>query len=210
MTQRRAFEIDTHRGDAELVPFGEKLALPERFEATITPHDPQQPVCHLTIALEDGRPVCTSMTLDRQGASSRITSVNLRVPLSEYVRAAIDHGRIGHRRFAAEGQLTATAGGETLPVYSEPTGDGYRAIPTVGAGDTPDYAEATKRRRRRVIDDALMRKVAATYKAALAAGEGPTQAIAHQEYVSRSTASRWVKEARKAGHLGPATPRRAG
>jgi len=210
MTQRRDFEIETWRGDAELVPLGERFAVPAEFEATITPHDPQRPVCHLTVALEDGRPVCTSLRLERQGADSRITSVNVRVPVSEFIRAAIDHSRIGHWRLPGSGPVPITAFGETFQQPSEPAGAGHRAIPIIGAGRTSDYAEATKRRRRRVIDDALLRKVAATYMAALAAGEGPTQTIANREYVSRSTASRWVKEARQAGHLGPATPRRAG
>lgn len=209
MTRRRDFEVETHRGDAELVPLGEKYAIPAEFEATITPHDREQPVCHLTVALEAGRPVCTALRLERQGPGARITTVNVRVPVSEFIRAAIDSSRIGHLRLEGPGPVTITAFGETVPHPYESTADGHVAVPIGGAGRTPEYGDAA-RRRRRVIDDDLLRGVASRYREALAAGEGPTQAIADEEYVSRSTASRWVKQAREAGHLGAPLHRVAG
>jgi len=69
-------------------------------------------------------------------------------------------------------------------------------------------------RRRRVTDD-LLKSVATTYRSALDRGENPTEAVFTafentERPVSRSTAGRWVMEARKRGFLGSATERKAG
>jgi len=72
-------------------------------------------------------------------------------------------------------------------------------------------AELPEKRRRRVLDDAFLRRVAEIYRAALAAGL-PTQEEIERQLgpVSGSTARRWVMQARLAGFLGPALGRKAG
>jgi hypothetical protein len=50
----------------------------------------------------------------------------------------------------------------------------------------------------------------AQYRDALAAGEPPTRAVSVRYGVARSTAGRWIAEARRRGELGKARPRIAG
>lgn len=53
-------------------------------------------------------------------------------------------------------------------------------------------------------------EVARIYSQALVEGTPPLQAVVKQKFVSESTASRWVADARKQGLLPPTTPGRAG
>ena len=71
--------------------------------------------------------------------------------------------------------------------------------------------ELPEQRRRRVLDEAFLRRVAEIYRAALAAGL-PTQEEIERQLgpVSGSSARRWVMQARQAGLLGPALGTRAG
>ena len=73
------------------------------------------------------------------------------------------------------------------------------------------YASNVRRPRRGspVSDDHLGR-VAELYRAALERGDPPTQTIADEMHAARSTAARWVAQARERGHLGPSLPGRAG
>jgi len=64
---------------------------------------------------------------------------------------------------------------------------------------------------RRLPDDERLAAVAETYRQAMVLGERPTQAVADALGVARSTAGRWVQEARTHGYLRPAPgPRMAG
>ncbi len=71
-----------------------------------------------------------------------------------------------------------------------------RAADRVGAAQGP-------------TDDAL-RHVATTYRMAHLMGLPPTESVAQDLDLPRSTAGRWVMAARKRGFLGPAEPRKAG
>lgn len=63
----------------------------------------------------------------------------------------------------------------------------------------------------RGYDDEHFRKVAATYRAALAAApRAPTKWLAEREKVSLATARRWVQRARDRGFLGASEPGKAG
>lgn len=53
-------------------------------------------------------------------------------------------------------------------------------------------------------------EVAALYERAFWMGENPTQSVADQKQVSRSTAANWVSKARQLGFLGPTTRGRPG
>jgi hypothetical protein len=59
-------------------------------------------------------------------------------------------------------------------------------------------------RRRHLLTDTHLRTVAEVYRAALAEGHPPTQAIAEKYQITHSTASKWVRKARDAGSLGAA------
>lgn len=57
--------------------------------------------------------------------------------------------------------------------------------------------------RRRSITPGLLREVAEVYRRAYAEGNAPTQAVALHFVITKPTAARWVREARRAGALGP-------
>lgn len=64
--------------------------------------------------------------------------------------------------------------------------------------------------RRRLITADLLAEVADVYRKALESGQPPTQAVEKHFTTTHSTAARWVREARKAGALGPAQGPKAG
>lgn len=90
------------------------------------------------------------------------------------------------------------------------------------AAEAGSFATTTSPRRRsrplvapegRGYSDEFYAQVAENYKEALERGsKRPVEAIAAEARppVPRSTAGRWVKEARRRGHLGPAQPGKAG
>jgi Family of unknown function (DUF6214) len=63
---------------------------------------------------------------------------------------------------------------------------------------------------RRYVTDNELRRVAAVYRSAHAAGAAPAKAVMGELEVSRATAGRLIRRARDRGFLGPATPRKAG
>ena len=67
-----------------------------------------------------------------------------------------------------------------------------------------------RRRGRRGMDEDFYRGISEEYRGLLERGERPTTGIAKAHAVGRSTASRWIREARNRGLLGEAVPRRAG
>lgn len=73
-----------------------------------------------------------------------------------------------------------------------------------GAGSADMPAPPESRQVRRVLSESLLVEVAEVYRAACAAGFPPLNRIAESFGVSHSAAGRWVREARKAGILGPA------
>jgi len=58
--------------------------------------------------------------------------------------------------------------------------------------------------------DEALKRVAAVYRMAHLMGLPPTESVAQDLALPRSTAGRWVSMARSRGFLGPAQPRRAG
>ena len=74
------------------------------------------------------------------------------------------------------------------------------------------YAHETvaARRSRPRLDDDHFRDVAGIYRSALGDGLDPVAQVKAAFSVARSTAGRWVVEARKRGHLGPTTRGKAG
>lgn len=64
---------------------------------------------------------------------------------------------------------------------------------------------------RRTLSDDVLRRVATTYRSAIAVGLPPTQAVAGEFGITRANAGQWVHVARQRGHLRPSPgPRMAG
>jgi hypothetical protein len=203
---------------SRLVMIGERLAVPERFTATVEPADEALPICDLAIVVEQGRPVCSELTLRRSPGGPPLTGTVLRyLPIGDYVRRAADAlGRWKIRARDPNGPLTLTVADEdgepeTHLLDAEPFDDEHVAVPIAGGTLTSDYRAATRAPRERGrVSDEMLRETANVYRAALAAGKRPTQAVTREMHVSRATAGRWVAQARKRGFLGPARPRVAG
>ena len=70
-------------------------------------------------------------------------------------------------------------------------------------------AVSTTRRRRNSVNDDLLKEVAQVYRAAMPAG-APTEAVRQHFYVSHSSATRYVRLAREASHLGRSNGSRGG
>lgn len=70
----------------------------------------------------------------------------------------------------------------------------------VGEGTEPNPRPV---RTRRAVNANLLEEVAGRYREKVAAGLPPTAHLAATFGVSHGTAARWVREARKAGMLGP-------
>jgi hypothetical protein len=71
-------------------------------------------------------------------------------------------------------------------------------------------ADARRPRKGAPITDKQLTQVADLYRAAIEHGDPPTQTVAEQMRIPRSTAARWVTKARERGHLGPALRTTAG
>ncbi len=64
--------------------------------------------------------------------------------------------------------------------------------------------------RRRTVTKKLLEDVARVYRSAFEEGRPPTQAVADHFEITHASAARWVREARKAGILGPSVGPTAG
>lgn len=74
-----------------------------------------------------------------------------------------------------------------------------------------DHAyERSAPQRRHLLTLSHLQEVANEYRRALAAGQSPTQTVAHTFHVSHSTAAKWVAKARTQGALGAARGTRPG
>lgn len=73
-------------------------------------------------------------------------------------------------------------------------------------GDTPPSKAVPQGKawNRQLVTDDLLREVVGVYRESCAAGRPPNVAIAERFGKSHRTATRWVREARKAGMLRPA------
>lgn len=205
---------------ARLVPIAGDFALPERFEATISPADDSLPVCRLALGVEDGQVVVNAVMVLRRLGEPTLAPLSVRVPLARYRDLATD-AIVRHVALATdnpEGAVTMTMrpGDEPVPMYgTQRLDDGRVAVPAGGLALTRGWRDARKRPVGRPggkvrLTDQHLEEVADVYKRAHGKRQRPTQAVMVEWEVPRSTASRWVRLAREAGHLGPAKPRQAG
>jgi hypothetical protein len=202
--------------DPAYVPIGDSLVIPERFYAVIVPDDPELPTCNVGCAIERGRAVCVDLRCERRDGGPPVSGTSLReLPLGLFVKEAT---RAMSRRLVPDGDeiRVVPVFGEQLPVEwhddGTPVYDGNRSE-VVAPGDQFDaqYARATGAPRRRgPLREVDLQEIASVYRAAFAARDAPTKAVAVRFGVARSTAGRWISEARTRGILGPTQPRVAG
>jgi hypothetical protein len=174
------------------VRFGADLALPSRFEVEVLPHaeDALPYALDLVVVVEDGAPRCEELRASRLEGGPPVTAEGLRrVPVASIVRDAAARAALRVERQRRGAKLT--------PI-GENDEDFYRAL------------RKTKARGRTRLTDDELEEVATIYRAAHARGEAPTETVREVLRTSRASASRWIREARDRGFLGPAQPRRAG
>jgi hypothetical protein len=164
------------------------------FTCVATFIEPEAPevTLHMRTA-DDGVISCERLEI-APPAGERITAVTLRaIPIGFLLKEAAVNG-------SAPGTIDAPDGSKyTLP-GGEPTEEQEPEIEAKAGGRPRGYP----------IDDDELRRVADTYRAAIKLGEHPTQRVMREHHTGRSTASRWIRRARDAGHLGAARPRVAG
>jgi hypothetical protein len=143
-------------------------------------------LCPFDVALDaelvDGRYECTRLEVSEREDGPPITSNALRtLPVGRLMREA---AQISARVRVGASTRRATTGGATLR-------DGVL-------------------RRRPADEDEELLTVALAYRLAHACGEPPTNAVAEQLGIARSTATKKVMAARAAGYLGKTTAGKAG
>jgi hypothetical protein len=178
-----ALTTETEPGSAAL-PVGDKLALPERW--TVTVDDPRWPVCRLAIEVgDDLRPACRTLTCEPRPGEPPVTGETLRrLPVGAFVRESVR--AVAWVRPAPAYELNAEPGGYAI------TG-------------SPSALEVERPKRGKPVPDATLREVANVYRDAQTLGQAPTQAVAARIAIPRSTAGRWVMQARRRGFLPAAT-----
>lgn len=163
------------------------MILPARFHASGLIHD-SEPALHISMEVavdEHGTYHCVDLSMRLADGGPVTWEVLRKVPLrrlvNEAVEAASSHGASGRSRFDVVVHETRSVSPESRT--------------------SPRYIQMTEEH---------LAGVATVYRQALAEGDRPTRAVQrHYGLHARSTASRWIAEARARGLLGPAQPRRA-
>jgi hypothetical protein len=195
-------------GEQDIVPLGEGIAVLRHVYLDCD--DPWLPyLARAVIENTPAGPRCVDLRLVARPGGPPVTPEGLRrVPLGRVVRKVEQKQHVMHTMPKAEG----------LPSYvRDAIGEGV-AWGASGAGEQARRDRAAYRRalarqraegRRWRLDEAMLRKVAAVYRKALAVGRPPTAAVQeHFGLGARGQAARWVQRARDEGHLGPAPGRR--
>lgn len=198
VTNSRAGITTTELPGTGYAPIGADRFVPMRY--AVTADLPALPLVHLVVSAADGRPVIDELRLERRPGGPPITSTLLRdVPLASVLRESVAiAGTVRFHGVAADDPRVA--GGQELEYGSS----------ELAAAIQDSLLTAYDARQGVPVTDDVLRKVAEVYRAAHAAGKPPTQAVAREFVVSRSTAGRYVQRARQRGFLGPTRERVAG
>jgi hypothetical protein len=210
------------RGDV-FVLFGNRYVVPQRFVALI-PHEDTEVLLH--VAMEQGKPLCQRLEVlpSEPGgsiASAAVHSVALNRMLRDAVAAA---GRKFETPAWEKPETLAAEGysGDLVPhrPWNLQEARQKRRNPppqqvALTAAERAEFYEqfaigARQPRQGSPLTDDNLRQVAELYRVAVEHGAPPTQTVADQMHVARSTAARWVGAARKRGFLGPAVRGRGG
>lgn len=164
---------------------GERFVLPER---RLVRFEDETLIVEVEVVVEKTRPVCESVTVRRQPGQSGVTQHDVRrLPVDRlFELAAVEQAQV---------RVPSPPGTVTL----EPASD-----------EEQEELREYLFRRRRTMTDELLGEVADVYRTAHQAGEPPTEAVREHFKIARSTAGRWVQEARKRGLLGKARTRQPG
>jgi hypothetical protein len=156
---------------------------------------------HLTISVEDDRPVCDEIRIERRPGEPAVTRATLKdVPISTLLRDSVAvAGRVRFHK-AEPGNVLSPDGSVEHEYGSEELATAIQS----------SLLQAYDARQGVRLTDELLQGVADVYREAHANGQPPTQAVARQGMVSRSTAGRYVQRARERGFLKPTRQRVAG
>jgi Family of unknown function (DUF6214) len=172
------------------VPLGDGYAAPRHFIA-------ESDTVRLEIEVDEaGSGHCRAVAIRaREGES--LTSESVRIPLSGLVKQAVASAAAPVEAGTVEGL------------------DVLQAILTTPRQEAQEFYErytknARRPRRGSPFTEENLRQVADLYRAALERGDPPTQTVADELNVPRSTAARWVGKARDRNLLGPALRGRGG
>jgi hypothetical protein len=141
-----------------------------------------------------------------RGFEGPVTGETLRhLPIARLTKLATDQVAL---------RLVSDEDGSVRAVSAHPPEDlavgEERRVEIAGEVDA-NFARQTKSPRRRgPLREEDLKRVAEVYRGAIARGRPPTKTVAGELGVARSTAGRWVAEARRRGVLGRAKPRVAG
>ena len=203
----KSIRIRPHSDDTPNVRVsGDQMACPSEFFATFKLAQRRVPMPELEIhvCLDSGQPTCLGLQVV-SGTGSLTGSVLRELPIGAMVREAVVFASFPYTRDRAEGM------GRGFEL------DGETAFHLADIDAVLESRRATRvrvkarpRERGIPVDDAFLQQVARVYMDALGSGNQPTKCIKEKYTVGRATASRWVRRARDAGHLPPASPGRAG
>ena len=160
---------------------GGRYVMALTFEALID--KPGLPRCQLQIEVTPSGPTCRRLVLSGS-AEEPLTATRIRVPIREFVEdAAVLVGGFDQQ--------------------------GNRVEPETVKNELAAAALPLPQPGKRLPDETLA-SAAEVYRDAVRRGVGATDAVAEAFPISRSTAGRWIVEARRRGLLGPAIPGVAG
>ena len=181
-------QVSFNPAKSRLVRLGD-FAVWDRYSVRI--NDQQFPfVVELDVVLEDGKPSCQAVHLERRPGEVPIKGGALRLPIAGFLRHTTP--QVAMR--AVKGQKGAWA-----PIREEDVDAFYAA-----------YRKTERKSRRDRITDERLAEVANIYRAAVNTGAAPVEQVRKTLDISRSHAGRLVMRARRAGYLGATRPGKAG
>lgn len=183
----RRFELSVSR---EKVPMGQ-AQVPRTFACHLLDFEDGSPNIDILWTVEGGSPVCREVHIaavdgGREVTCSGLAGVRVEDMLEKTMKALIWEGDASHR--------------DDPERWSWPSGQVQRE-------GLRELRAARARRRVKVTDD-MLQEVARVYRACVT--DKPTQSVADHFGVGHRTATRYVAQARQAGHLGAAIKGKAG
>jgi hypothetical protein len=174
--------------DIEFVELADGYVIPREFFFLLRRVDALDLV--LGLAVEHGELVCNLVSVQRQPGNSPLTATDLRrLNLKRMIRAAGE--RAGGPAQLQDGRLVI----RPAVLLNGDERDAYWSVL---------QANHIKPHRGKRLEPLTLETVARIYREAMATGSPPTKAVEEALHLSRSTAGRWIKEARRRGFLGPA------
>jgi hypothetical protein len=167
---------------AGLVRLAPDVSLPRRIKVRARTDAPLELEGEVAFSDADGRMTLTQLTFRQLPGGPPITGESLRIPLRGLISLVVVR------------TIEVTLDTEPSPL----------------ARGLEMYLLRDQQVERPPADWDKIKLAAALYRLAWIAGFRPTRAVVATLGVPRSTASRWIAEARERGYLGPTEPRKAG